>query len=190
MGLIIVRGPQIMRGYYNRPDATAEVLGDDGWFNTGDLGMFTHSGELKITGRAKDTVVLLGGENIEPLPIEQRITESEYIDTAVVVGQDQKYLGALLVPNQAAVEGYADENHVPYGEYSDLIETEAILELMDGEINSRVNAKNGFKGFERVYRFALLEKPFEIGEELSAKQEIKRHVIAEKYRKQIDALFV
>jgi long-chain acyl-CoA synthetase len=189
MGVIYVRGPQIMKGYYKRPEATSEVLSDDGWFNTGDLGMLTHRGELKITGRAKDTIVLLGGENIEPLPIEQRITESEFVDTAVVVGQDQKYLGALIVPNREAIERYADENHVPYETYSDLIEDEAILELIDGEINSRVNAKSGFKGFERIFRFALLEKPFEVGKELSAKQEIKRHVIADMYRRRIDALF-
>ena len=189
MGVIHVRGPQVMRGYYKRPDATNAVLSDDGWFDTGDLGMLTHSGELKITGRAKDTIVLLGGENIEPLPIEQRITESEYIDTAVVVGQDQKYLGALLVPNQEAVERYADEYHVPYVTYPELLENEGILELVDGEINARVNSKNGFKGFERVFRFALLEKPFEVGQELSAKQEIKRHVIAEMYSRQIAKLF-
>jgi long-chain acyl-CoA synthetase len=190
MGLIYVRGPQIMKGYYNKPDATAAVLADDGWFNTGDLGMLTHRGELKITGRAKDTIVLLGGENIEPLPIEQKVTESEYIDAAVVVGQDQKYLGALLIPNQDAVERYADENHVPYNSYVDLLETEAIRELIDSEVDERVNARNGFKGFERVFRTALLAAPFEVGRELSAKQEIKRHVIAEIYKKQIDALFV
>lgn len=189
MGVVYVRGPQVMQGYYRRPEATAAVLSDDGWFNTGDLGMLTHRGELKITGRAKDTIVLLGGENIEPLPIEQRITESEFIDTAVVVGQDQKYLGALLVPNKDAVERYADENHIPYEDYPDLIRSEAILELMDGEINSRVNSKSGFKGFERIFRFAVLEKPFEVGKELSAKQEIKRHVIAEMYKKEINRLF-
>ncbi len=188
-GVIHVRGPQIMRGYYKRPDATQAVLSDDGWLDTGDLGMLTHRGELAITGRAKDTIVLLGGENIEPLPIEQRITESEFIDTAVVVGQDQKYLGALIVPNQEAVERYADEYHVPYVTYPELLENEGILELIDGEINARVSAKNGFKGFERVFRFALLEKPFEVGKELSAKQEIKRHVIAEMYSRQIAKLF-
>ncbi|MFW5776564.1 MAG: AMP-dependent synthetase/ligase [Spirochaetota bacterium] len=188
-GIIHVRGPQVMRGYYKRPEATEAVLDSDGWLDTGDLGMLTHGGELAITGRAKDTIVLIGGENIEPLPIEQRITESEYIDTAVVVGQDQKYLGALIVPNQEAVERYADENHIPYGAYADLIENEGILELIDGEINVRVNAKNGFKGFERVFRFTLLEKPFEVGEELSAKQEIKRHVIAEQYSREVARLF-
>jgi len=188
-GIIYVRGPQVMLGYYNRPEVTAAVLDKDGWFNTGDLGMLTHRGELKLTGRAKDTIVLLGGENIEPLPIEQKITESEFIDTAVVVGQDQKYLGALVVPNQEAMERYAGENHVPYDKWSDLCCTDASLELYQNEVNNLVSAKNGFRGFERIFRIAIVRDPFEVGVELSAKQEIKRHVIAEKYKDSISALF-
>ena len=189
MGLIYVRGPQVMSGYYKKPELTAHVLYTDGWFNTGDLGMLTINGELKITGRAKDSIVLLGGENIEPLPIEQKITESEYIDTAVVVGQDQKYLAALILPNNDAIERFADENHIPYNQTSDLLDSDDVKELMDGEINSLVNGRTGFRVFERVYRFKVLKVKFEIGDELSAKQEIKRHVIAEKYRKDIEELF-
>ncbi|MDZ7794627.1 MAG: long-chain fatty acid--CoA ligase [Spirochaetia bacterium] len=189
MGLISVRGPQVMSGYYKKPELTARVLSEEGWLNTGDLGKLTLRGELKITGRAKDTIVLLGGENIEPLPIEQKITESEYIDTAVVVGQDQKYLGALIVPNTDAVERFADENHIPYNQPADLLDSDDVRELMDGEINSLVNGRTGFRVFERVYRFVILKTPFQIGEELSAKQEIKRHVIADKYSAIIASLF-
>jgi len=189
MGVIHVRGPQVMQGYYNKPEATAAVLDSEGWLNTGDLGMLTHRGELKITGRAKDTIVLLGGENIEPLPIEQKLTESEYIDTAVVVGQDQKFLAALLVPNFDAVERYADENHIPYDKIEDLMESEDIRELFDSEINYYVSEHTGFRTFERVYRFKLLKSAFQVGDELSAKQEIKRHVIAEKYADEITKLF-
>src|SRR6056297_3447989 len=189
MGLITVRGPQVMSGYYQKPDLTAKVLSEDGWLNTGDLGKLTLRGELKITGRAKDTIVLLGGENIEPLPIEQKITESEYIDTAVVVGQDQKYLAALIIPNLASIENFAEENHIPYNQITDLLESDEVKELMDGEINSLVNVRTGFRAFEQVYRFAILKTPFQIGDELSAKQEIKRHVIAEKYRHEIETLF-
>jgi long-chain acyl-CoA synthetase len=189
MGVIYVRGPQVMKGYYKRPEFTKEVLSDDGWLNTGDLGMLTHRGELKLTGRAKDTIVLLGGENIEPLPIEQKITESEFIDTAVVVGQDQKYLGALVIPNKEALEAYANENHVFYNQWDDLCSNEATQEQLMAEVNNLVSAKNGFRGFERVFRIAVLKDPFEVGKELSAKQEVKRHVIAEMYRKEIENLF-
>lgn len=190
MGLIYVRGPQVMSGYYKKPDVTAQVLSPDGWLNTGDLGMLTHRGELKITGRAKDTIVLMGGENIEPLPIEQKLTESEFIDTAVVVGQDQKYLAALIVPNYAAVERFAEENHIPFDKMSDLLDSEDVRELMDGEINTFVSGRTGFRAFERIFRFAILHEAFQIGDELSAKQEIKRHVITAKYSRQIRDMFV
>jgi long-chain acyl-CoA synthetase len=188
-GIIHVRGPQVMQGYYRRPEMTANVLDSQGWLNTGDLGMLSHRGELKITGRAKDTIVLLGGENIEPLPIEQKLQESEYIQRAVVVGQDQKYLAALICPNQEALAAYADENHVPYMRSDDLMENEAIRELIDGEVAGQVSRRTGFKGFELIYRTALIADDFEVGRELSAKQEIKRHVIAQQYRQEIASLF-
>lgn len=189
MGVVYCRGPQVMKGYYKRPDATSAVLSQDGWLNTGDLGMLTVHGELAITGRAKDTIVLLGGENVEPLPIEQRIQESEYVTQAVVVGQDKKFLGALIVPNMELLETFAAENEVPYLDREALTESPEILELIGDEINTRVNAKNGFKSFERVFRFAVLPTEFTVGDELSAKQEIKRHVIAAKYARRIEALF-
>lgn len=189
MGLIYVRGPQVMLGYYERPQLTAAVLSEDGWLNTGDLGMMSHRGELKITGRAKDTIVLLGGENIEPLPIEQKLQESDYIERAVVVGQDQKYLGALVCPSMAALRAYADEQHIPYGEPEDLLLEGAIRELIGAEVGALVNRRTGFKGFELIYHTALVPDDFEVGRELSAKQEIKRHVISERYQTTISGLF-
>jgi long-chain acyl-CoA synthetase len=188
-GLIMVRGPTVMKGYYNRPDLTAKVLGEDGWLDTGDLGMATRDGEIKITGRAKDTIVLLGGENLEPVPIEQKLTESEYVKQAVVLGQDQKYLAALIVPDEDAVTAWARENNVVDIDYESLIQQPEVLELIDYEVNELVSMKNGFKSFERIFRFALLPKPFEVGRELSAKQEIKRHAIVEIYAKEAKKLF-
>lgn len=189
MGIIFVRGPQVMTGYYQRPQLSEAVLDKEGWLNTGDLGMLSHRGELKITGRAKDTIVLLGGENIEPLPIEQKIQESDYVERAVVVGQDQKYLAALICPNEEAITAYADENHVPYMDIEDLRESEAIRELISGEIGTLVNGRNGFKGFELIYRSTLVPNDFQVGEELSAKQEIKRHVITTRFADEIEKLF-
>jgi long-chain acyl-CoA synthetase len=188
-GLIMVRGPQVMMGYYKRPDLTAKVLSESGWLDTGDLGMLTRRGEIRITGRAKDTIVLRGGENVEPLPIEQKLAESEYIMQAVVLGQDQKYLAALIVPDQAAVTAWAEENKVPIVDYEELLRQPEASELIDYEVNELVSAKNGFKSFERIFRFALLPKPFEVGKELSAKQEIKRHAIVEIYHKEVKRLF-
>lgn len=188
-GVIQVRGPQVMLGYYRRSDLTAKILSGEGWLDTGDLGMLTIHGEIKIVGRAKDTIVLRGGENIEPVPIEQRLCESLYIQQAVVLGQDQKYLAALIVPREEALIQWAEENEIPFVDYASLLEQPVVKELIDSEINACVSMKNGFKPFERIFRFALLPTPFEPGRELSAKQELKRHAINELYRNQIRSLF-
>lgn len=188
-GVIQVRGPQVMSGYYRRPDLTAKVFTSDGWLDTGDLGMLTHNGEIRITGRAKDTIVLRGGENIEPVPIEQKICESPYIQQAVVLGQDEKYLAALIIPAKDTILAWAKENSIPVDEYESLIQQPEIKELIDSEIAERVSSRNGFKSFERIFKFTLLATPFEPGRELSAKQEVKRHAVNELYKKQISRLF-
>ncbi len=188
-GRILVRGPQVMQGYYRKPELTAKVLSPDGWLDTGDLGALTRRGELRITGRAKDTIVLRGGENVEPAPIEQKLCESEYIRQAVVLGQDQKYLAALVVPDQDAVTAWAKENNVPIVDYEDLLRQPEVEELIDYEVNELVSAKNGFKSFERIFRFAMLGRAFEVDRELSAKQEIKRFAINELYKREIARLF-
>ncbi|MGA2640641.1 MAG: long-chain fatty acid--CoA ligase [Spirochaetia bacterium] len=188
-GVIHLKGPNVMKGYYKRPDKTAEVLTPDGWLDTGDLGMVTWKGEIRILGRTKETIVLLGGENVEPVPIEDTILESEYIDQVMVVGQDQKFLAALVVANQEALEKYASRQEIIYMNKADLLENAQIIELISDEIQSRVCAKRGFREFERVFRFRLLPKHFELGVELSAKQSVKRHVVDEIYAKEIAALF-
>ncbi|NJO56651.1 MAG: long-chain fatty acid--CoA ligase [Rhodospirillales bacterium] len=127
-GLIMVRGGQVMTGYYKKPEITAKVLSPDGWFNTGDLGMMTRDNEIKITGRAKDTIVLRGGENVEPAPIEEKIRESEWVAQCMVVGQDQKYLAALIVPKQDAVMAFAQENNIPIVDYELLLQQLGIVE--------------------------------------------------------------
>jgi long-chain acyl-CoA synthetase len=188
-GVIYLKGPNVMKGYYKRPDKTAEVLSADGWLNTGDLGMITFKGELKIIGRTKETIVLLGGENVEPVPIEDTILESEYIDQVMVVGQDQKFLAALVVPNDEALERYAREKEIGWSDKTDLMDNAQIMQRISDEINSRINAKRGFREFERVFRFKLLLKHFQVGVELSAKQSVKRNTIDEMYKKEIAGLF-
>lgn len=189
-GIIYARGPQVMEGYYKKPEETAKVIDKDGWFNTGDLGRLTRHNEIKIVGRAKDTIVLLGGENIEPAPIEEKLQESLYIERAVVLGQDQKFLAALVLPDMTSLEQYAKDNTISYMNTEELLELPEVLDLFNQEISGLINSKNGFKPFERIYRFKLLSAQFELGRELSQKQEIKRHVINDLYKKQIDELFV
>ncbi len=189
-GVIHLKGPNVMSGYYKRPDKTAEVLSKDGWLNTGDLGMCTHKGELKIIGRVKETIVLLGGENVEPVPIEDTILESQFIDQVMVVGQDQKYLGALIVPNVEELEKHAAASGISYVDKKDLLDHPQIIELISDEINSRVSAKRGFREFERIFRFKIIPKHFEPGLEMTASLKIKRDVVNKLYKKEIDEIFM
>jgi len=188
-GVLHVRGVQVMKGYYKRPDLTSLVLSEDGWFNTGDIAMSTRDGELRITGRAKDTIVLRGGENVEPVPIENKLKESRKILQCMVVGQDQKYVAALVVPVQDAIMAYAEESNIPIVDYELLLQQAEIRELIANEIATLVSSKEGFKTFERVHRFKLLPKPFEPGLDLSPKMDLMRHKINVRYAKEIQSLF-
>lgn len=189
VGTIFLRGPSVTSGYYKNPEKTAEALDDDGWFNTGDLGMLTLDGELAITGREKDTIVLLGGENIEPVPIEMKLEESPYIKTAMVVGQDQRYLASLIVVDADSLKAWATENNINIGSLEDLVNTDEVQRLYSNQINSLISPANGFKIFERIFKFKLLTKEFEVGKELSIKMEIARHKVNKIYEKQIKEFF-
>ncbi|MBM9548036.1 long-chain fatty acid--CoA ligase [Leptospira sp. 201903074] len=181
-GEVYVRGPQIMKGYYKRPEVTARVLSADGWFNTGDLGIMTYNDTLKIVGRTKETIVLLNGENIEPVPIENRLIQSPWIDHVMVVGQDQKYLGALILPSL--------EKFTEYGStYKELAAKRAVQERIEQEVKKMIRTENGFKSFERIVEVRLIPKTFEVGDELSAKLSIKRHVITAKYETLIKSMY-
>jgi long-chain acyl-CoA synthetase len=133
--------------------------------------------------------VLLGGENVEPVPIEDTILESPYIDQVMVVGQDKKFLAALIVPNTEEVEKFAEKNEITYVEKEDLLESPQIGELISSEVNSRVNAKRGFREFERVFRIKMIPRHFEVGVELTASLKVKRDVVNKTYRKEIEELF-
>ncbi|WP_407429608.1 AMP-dependent synthetase/ligase [Treponema sp.] len=189
-GLIVVRSPQVMKGYYKRPDLTERVIDKDGWLNTGDLGIMSHDNEIKITGRAKDTIVLLDGENIEPSVIEASLLASDFIESVMVVGQDKKYLGALIVPAKENLISYANENNIVYTSYENLLVLPEIRSLFEGIINDKIKSANGFRICEKIYKFALIPKSFEAGVELSAKLEMMRYKIAEMYKKEINDLFV
>ena len=178
-GILHARGPQVMRGYLDDPAATAAVLSPDGWFNTGDLGHVTADGDVVITGRAKDTIVLLSGENVEPEPIENALTSSPLIEQAVVVGQDEKHLAALIVPRGA---GGAGE---PVA--SAPVERAAQLRL---EIDERVCVRKGFRAHERIVRFRVLEAPLTVESGLlSQTLKVKRAVVQERFAAEIRALF-
>lgn len=180
-GELHVRGPQVMKGYYKDAAATEAVLKDD-WFNTGDLGMITYNNTLKIVGRSKETIVLMGGENVEPLPIENRLLKSSAIDQCMVIGQDRKNLAALIVPSLEYFRGYGSTP-------AELAASEEVQKIIRDEIRRLINQETGFKVFERVVDFRLLPRPFEVGDELTFKFSLKRHVIAEKYTDLINSIY-
>ena len=188
-GVLQVKGDTVMKGYYKNPELTDKVFTPDGWLDTGDLAIFTIHDELIIKGRIKDTIVLRGGENLEPLPIEMKLAESKFIKAAVVVGQDKRYLSALILVDEEEVKNFAAENGMQYDTYENLLASDEIRKLYETEISNLVNAKTGFKMFERINKFTLITKPFEVGVELSAKQEIMRFRINDIYKNEIDAMF-
>ncbi len=189
-GVLQIKGPTVMKGYFKRPDLTAKVINEEGWLDTGDLAIMSIHDEITIKGRIKDTIVLRGGENLEPVPIETKLSESKFIKQAVVVGQDMRYLAALILVDEEEVKNYASFNGIQYDTYENLLESEVIQKLYETEIANLISAKNGFKMFERIAKFTLITKPFEVGVELSAKQDIMRFRINELYKEKIAAMFV
>lgn len=131
---------------------------------------------LKIVGRCKETIVLLNGENVEPLPIESRLLQSPFIEQCMVVGQDQKHLGVLIVP---ATQVVSQQESDPEKQY----------QLFQSEIRRLISTEHGFKSFEKIGPWRLLPKPFEVGHELTGTYKLKRHVITERYRELITEMF-
>lgn len=197
-GLVLIRGPQVMQGYYKNSEATAKAIDADGWFDTGDLGKQTPAGDLIITGRAKDTIVLTNGENIEPQPIEDACIRSAYIDQVMLVGQDQKVIGALIVPNFEALQKWgatqgiqmaeADLSKTPEGQ--SIFEIAAVQTLFRNELNREVKERPGYRADDRIGPFQLLEEPFSAENGmLTQTLKVRRNVVTERYRGMIDAMF-
>ncbi len=183
-GEIHARGPQIMKGYYKDPEGTARVL-KDGWFSTGDIGMVTFNDCLKILGRSKDTIVLLNGENVQPIPIESRLTHSPLIDHCMVVGQDSKHLGVLIVPSLPGFRAIGIEAETA----SEIAQNKAAQTRIQSELRELINAEHGFKSFERIADFRFVPKNFESGDELTNTFKLKRHVITQKYAGLIEEMY-
>jgi long-chain acyl-CoA synthetase len=180
-GEIHVRGPQVMQGYYKDPEGTDKVL-RDGWLNTGDLGLLTFNDCLKLVGRSKDTIVLSNGENVEPVPIENKLLECRYIAQCMVVGQDRKFLTVLVVPDQDQLSEYG-------GAYEAVCRSEQAKALILTDIKRLVSDEQGFKSFERVSACYLVPKPFEVGDELTNLLKLRRNIVTARYAAEIDGLY-
>lgn len=190
-GLVLIRGPQVMQGYYKNPEATAKAIDPEGWFDTGDLGYVSKWDDLVITGRAKDTIVLTNGENIEPQPIEDACIRSPYIDQVVLVGQDQKQLGVLIVPNLSALEA-ADLIPADSSLASILpdLNKPQIRNLYREELNREVQSRPGYSINDRIGVFEFLPEPFTIENGfLTQTFKIRRNIVFERYQDIIVKMF-
>ncbi|MBE9055811.1 long-chain fatty acid--CoA ligase [Sphaerospermopsis sp. LEGE 08334] len=198
-GLVLLKGPQVMQGYYKNPEATKKVIDAEGWFDSGDLGWVTPHNDLVLTGRAKDTIVLTNGENIEPQPIEDACLRSPYIDQIMLVGQDERSLGALIVPNLEALEKWAESQNLKLSTQDDHtgstsqkidLESKIIQDLYRQELNREVKNRPGYRADDRIGPFTLILEPFSIENGMMTQTlKIRRHVVMERYRDIIDGMF-
>jgi len=188
-GLIEVKGPQVTQGYYKNEEENRKSFSEDGFFKTGDLGKLTLGGELVITGRAKEIIVLASGENIDPTRIENTISMFPFVQDAILVGQDKKGLGALVVPNMEELLEYVGQKFSDLKkEKAELLADRTVIDHIRKEMNRLLMPKQGFKPYEKLQNIAFLEKEFKLGEELTNTLKKKRHVIEKKYRELINEL--
>ena len=192
-GLVLARGPQIMRGYFRNPDATAKAIDPEGWFDTGDLGCLNHANHIILTGRAKDTIVLSNGENIEPQPIEDACLRSPYIDQIMLVGQDQKQLGALIVPNFEAIATWAGEAGIAItpGQTPPIdLEASELIKLLRGELEREIRDRPGFRSDDRIGPIRVIAENFSIENgQMTQTLKVKRPVVTDRYCETIEAMF-
>ncbi len=189
-GLVKVRGPQIMMGYYKDEQATKAAIDEEGWFNTGDLGWLTYQNNLVLVGRLKETIVLSSGENVEPVPIEEACLMSPYIEQIVLVGQDKSGIGALIVPSKEALEKCGINMKDLKSHKDETVEDEALLDLFKKEINKYIQNKPNLRAFEKIKQMAFLKEPFSRENGLmSATAKIKRNKVFEKYEEAIKKMY-
>lgn len=185
-GEIMAKGPNVFKGYWNRPDATAEAF-RDGWFLTGDVGVLDKDGFLSITDRKKDIIVTSGGKNVAPQNIEGLLVTDNFISQAVVFGDKQKYLAALIIPDFQVLTGWAKEQGIAFGSRQELIQNPKVIELYNQRIKHLIK---DLPSYEQIKKFALLPEEFstETGE-LTPSLKVRRKFVQEKYKDIISGLF-
>lgn len=180
-GLVLAKGPQIMRGYYKNEEATKKVLLKDGWFITGDLGFLTYDNKLVLNGRLKDTIVLSNGENIEPESLEHTCLESEFINQIVIVGQDKNALSALVVPDFEVLN--LDKNF-------DIQNSFDLKQKILNDIRKRIKNRENYREFERINDIRFVNEPFSMQNGLmTPTAKIKKHAVLAKHKELIDSMY-
>ena len=186
-GEILVKGPNVMKGYYLKPELTAEVISADGWFHTGDIGQWVDGKFLKLTDRKKEIFKTSAGKYVAPQAVEAKLKESFFIEQSVVVGDGQKYAAALIVPSFDAIKEFCRVESIAYSTDAEIIKNEKILAKFRAEVEE-INKE--LAPYERVKKYHLLPKELSVAEgELTPTLKPKRRIIQEKYKKEIAELF-
>ncbi len=187
-GEILTKGDSVMQGYYNNPEATAEAIDKDGWFHTGDIGELVDGKYLKITDRKKEIFKTSGGKYVAPQMVENKLKESKFIEQCIVVGENQKFPSALLVPEFEALKLWAKQNGINFNSTKDLIENTAVIKLFDQEVHKTMES---VAQYEKVKKFILLSEMFTIeAGELTPTLKLKRKVLNAKYKEQIEGIYL
>ncbi|MDD8031257.1 MAG: long-chain fatty acid--CoA ligase [Acidobacteriota bacterium] len=185
-GEILARGPNVMKGYYKKQAETHEAF-EGGWFHTGDIGYLDQDGFLVITDRKKDLIVTSGGKNVAPQPIENLLMSCPYIDTAVVIGDQRRFVTALVVPNFEKLEELARDRGLPFTDRKTLVRNEEIVKFIQAEIDQ---ATAGLASYERIKKVGLLDRELEIEKgEITPTLKVRRAEVENRYRELIDSLY-
>jgi long-chain acyl-CoA synthetase len=186
-GEVLFRGPNVMKGYFKDPEATAEAIDSEGWLHTGDIGEIDDEGTLKITDRKKDLIVTAGGKNIAPQRVERIMRTSHYIAQAVAYGDKKKFLVALVTLEPEAIAEWAAQNGLEHAGPEELATDPKVHELIRGEVESR---NRELASFETVKRFHILPRDLTIESgEMTPSMKIKRNVVVERYGEHLEALY-
>ena len=184
---ILLRGSNVILGYLNQPDKTAEAIDAQGWLHTGDVGRVDDDGYFYITDRMKDIIITAGGKNVTPSEWENQLKFSPYVTDAVVIGDKRAFLTAIVMIDQENVERFAQERDIPFSNYASLTRAPEILELIQAEVD-RVNKQ--FARVEQVKKFFLLDRQLTAeDEELTPTMKLKRKLVQTKYAEQIEAMY-
>ncbi|MGD9899547.1 MAG: long-chain fatty acid--CoA ligase, partial [Calditrichaceae bacterium] len=186
-GEILTRGNHVMVGYYKKEADTKEAIEPDGWFHTGDIGLITDEGMLKITDRKKNIIVTSGGKNIAPQMIENLLITCKYIEQSMVVGDKRKFCTAVIVCTEEPLAKWAKSKNLKYKNYEELISLPGVNELIRSEIDK---LSSTLASYETIKKFFVSPAPFSIDTgELTPSLKVKRKVVEEKYRKEIDQMY-
>ena len=188
-GEILVKGPNVMMGYYNLPEKTKEDIDEDGWFHTGDIGMMVEDKFLKITDRKKEIFKTSGGKYIVPQAMENKFKESRFIEQIMVIGENQKFPSAFIVPNFAYVKEWIKREKIdcPDVSNSSICKNEKVITRINEDVTE---FNKGYGNWEQIKKIALLDKELSVeGGELTPTLKLKRKVILEKYKANFDHIY-